>query len=306
MSNDNETPGNSKPQTNQQIEVNDMRVVLNWVLQILLWICQIFMTSYFISFDYSVFWIVVSTIIYITYITLNIIECPSYQYMQNFIRLGNLEKYMKILFVSLVEVSFHIENYHYKRVIRKNRTETKKVVTSSTSIKYDYKSCRDLSGLININYDGKRDYLRLKLNWRMTFDSDTERDYEHQKNIFKSSQHGKDDHMDFWETKELKNYREHILILLHDRPNYFFNPTSYYLILLLGFIEPFKMYFNSKGIYDEVDLVKEISYNKDLNTKEYTEKYKDLMPKLSIKKINNNEIFINTHESEIKQPLIPK
>lgn len=84
----------------------------------------------------------------------------------------------------------------------KTKTVTKKVVTHRETVRFAYKSCRDISGKFVLNCERKKAmgkaYVKLDLSYSIDFDSnDTQSDYNSFKNDFYNRNKKRDAHMNF-------------------------------------------------------------------------------------------------------------
>ena len=84
----------------------------------------------------------------------------------------------------------------------KTKTVTKKVVAHRETVRFAYKSCRDISGKFVLNCERKKAmgkaYVKLDLSYSIDFDSnDTQSDYNSFKNDFYNRNKKRDAHMNF-------------------------------------------------------------------------------------------------------------
>jgi hypothetical protein len=295
----------SKDNVSNKYEEEDFcLLVLNWSVQSLLWLCLLINILEFYNHEFSVYWTVATGIVYCVYLIVNTVLCDTFRYLDHLVKHNNLHVYMNKLFATPIIKTFHVENYHYEIDYLSKKNKKRKVVSSKDESQYIYKYWTDVSGLLDVNTNVEKDYMRLRLTYQLDFfDEQTRSDYSNQKESLIAKNTGKDAHISSWESSKFEFYNENILVMLHEKENYLLNPTVYYIITVFGFAELFKLYFKSKGIFQEFKINKICSDIQDLSSFDYTGKYKDKKPGVFINKLSKLSKLLEG-DNDLKTPLI--
>lgn len=328
MENQNTNVGETiKPTTNEetlllpQKEKQEMTCIsiICWCLQIILWIGEFLLfyldayeiTGYYykhesmtISFLLTLIFVI---IFYIFYIILEFCS-PTFSYLLHKRTDIKLYDKMKQLFNTPPQIQFVCENYHYEtrtyttydsKGNSTTRTETVRVVTSVNSKYFNYYSSRDVSGLFRLNYDKSsvrgKFYVKLELLKSFDFaDSISYNDYENQKDEFYRSNLGLDVYTSLFVNNIIDGFTDYNLINITQNNPCGMSLFWYIFFLLIGIVQIYKVYINSRCVYKSFTIRKIISTRYSLTNEESDNKYRNVDPVISYEgeniKFSSNEI----------------
>ena len=333
MENQNTNVGETiKPTTNEetlllpQKEKQEMTCIsiICWCLQIILWIGEFLLfyldayeiTGYYykhesmtISFLLTLIFVI---IFYIFYIILEFCS-PTFSYLLHKRTDIKLYDKMKQLFNTPPQIQFVCENYHYEtrtyttydsKGNSTTRTETVRVVTSVNSKYFNYYSSRDVSGLFRLNYDKSsvrgKFYVKLELLKSFDFaDPISYNDYENQKDEFYRSNLGLDVYTSLFVNNIIDGFTDYNLINITQNNPCGMSLFWYIFFLLIGIVQIYKVYINSRCVYKSFTIRKIISTRYSLTNEESDNKYRNVDPVISYEGENitfsSNEIgFISS------------
>jgi hypothetical protein len=307
--------------------VNTPRTIFNWSIQILLWICLLYMLVDLSNSDISLLNLFLTFFIYLIYLVNNLYFSATHSYLDNIVKHSNLRILMRKFFNSPIEKKFTIENWHWESdSFASGKDKRKKKVTSEDSELIKYKSWRDTSGSLLIDTkESQKLFLRLKMEFELDFEDNLAKsEYDQKISDFKKRNEGKDAEMDFKEKTVFNNFESYVLIKLNDESNFFLTSFVYFLCTtMIPIAEIYKYYFAKQCHYQEYKFKKTISFRNNLNSPEFdqVEKFKNSAPKVVIQNDEKNIDFLNGNKNstsevtlkinksnaeELKEPLINK
>lgn len=252
---------------------------------------------------------------------------PSFNYALNNHHADTIHNKMKKYFYTSPSIIFKAECYHWETHEfkektddgkKKIRTSQKKVVTSTTKENFHYYSWRDISGIFlldseKILKDEEKVFIKLELELNLEFADDISKlDYEKQKRIFKRRNIFKDDHMEFSENIELKEFEKYNMVKISTGKDVPYLNMGMYLLFtfILPIIEFYKIYMNSFCVQQNFTIKKLISTRNDLNNDRIYANYDELLPKINISgnetafnllHQNNQKVYNFPTEEELKE-----
>jgi hypothetical protein len=227
---------------------------------------------------------------------------------------------MKDLFITPPKIEFCCICYHYEtrkvttydsKGNASTRTETVQVVTRTASKFFNYYSSRDVFGLFNINYDESsiinKFYVKLELLVNIDFaDTVTYSDYLKEKEEFCESNRHYDTFMDFIQKDIIDGLTSYNLIKITENDPCGISVFWYIIFTLMGIVQLYKVYVNSKCTYKSFTIRKLISSRFSLTTEECDNKYKKFDPAISFAderiKLTTNEFGHISQDFEQKIP----
>lgn len=256
---------------------------------------------------------------YICYIIFQFFS-PTFSYLLHKKSDVKLYDKMKQLFNSPPKITFVCINYHYEtRTVTtydskgnaSTRTETVMVVTRQTSKIFNYYSSRDVSGLFRLNYDKStvRDkyYVKLELIKNIDFaDPVSYSDFEKEKDEFYRSNLGFDTYTSISVEYHIDGFNEYNLINITENNPCGMSIFWYIFFVLLGVVQIYKSYVNSRCVYKSFTIRKIVSTRYSLTDEESEKKYSNVNPVISYEgeKINfpSNEIGYISSDFQLQIP----
>lgn len=196
----------------------------------------------------------------------------------------------------------------------------------SKNEKFEYSYWRDISGLFKMNITdeelkNKKYYIMLKIKYYIIFaDKETEKKYDSQKEDFIKKITQFNGNIKFIrEVKKIKNVKKYYKVKTNKKDCCFIDFCYYIIFTILTFSELYKLYINSKIIYEKFIIIKTVSTNTDLKNSEIYESYNPQLRyggqffnyKLSFtNSLNNNLCYIidnldiNSANSELRNSRI--
>ena len=186
-------------------------------------------------------------------------------------------------------------------------------LNKSMNEEFEYNYCRDISGMFELNFTNeelknKKLYIMLKINYEIKFaDNETEKAYNSKKKEFKEKIIRERGNIKSIEVeKELKEVKKYYKVKTNEEGSCFIDLCLYIFFTILTFSELYKLYINSKIIYEKFFIIKAVSINQNM---ENLELYNSLNPRLKFadqvysyeqitKKLNHNKR--NWNKNEIK------
>ena len=188
----------------------------------------------------------------------------------------SFQKIMVSFFKDRPTYTLSLGCYHYESEVREyvdedgytqRDTYSYKVYSFTGEKNIEYYSCRDISGLLEIEDAENIEYIMLKTDYDITFYNDNSRsDFEKEKKDFKKSH--KDDHVEFDKIitfNSLKRNEIYIFKLNNNKNSCSINGCFFFILILIPFVEFYKIYINSKFIFKHFTFRKVISMRTNLN-----------------------------------------
>ena len=206
-----------------------------------------------------------------------------------------LNEVMGEIFKMKPEVIFTAESYHYieERYSytdddghRQEGTRTVKVSSGEYSKSMDYRSFRDVSGLL-VLYNGKernikKPYIQLEIHPEINFaDTISYYDYEKGKKQFYQSNKNKDDYTNLSEKIIINGLKHHYLLKINDNDPCSINIFWYIFFSILSLGQLYKIYFSTFCIFKKIKIRKIISTRYDLGEPEFGNNYEPFNPQIS-------------------------
>jgi hypothetical protein len=149
--------------------------IWNWSFQISIWYINILLVFRIMEETASFKLIFVSLVIYLIYI-INSCCSTTYEYLKHTILNQSIQEYMKKIFKSNIEIKFFAKNYHTEteiNLLKKQKMKEVKKITSQEEEIFHYKSCRDTSGVFELQTKGSsKTFLKLHLEKIIEFNND--------------------------------------------------------------------------------------------------------------------------------------
>ena len=338
-STENDQKNEDKPVILPQKEKNKMTCmsITCWIFQVIIWIGAIallFIDVYEIHINHHYFFEdTVSEYVTVEFILVLTFECifyvcyvifqfctPTFSYLIH--KKSDVKLYDKIkkLFLTPPKIQFVCQCYHYETRTYTSydangnlhtRTETVRVVTRTDSKIFNYYSCRDVSGLFQLNYDEStvinKLYVKLELLGEYSFaDAITYSDYQKEKDELYNRNVGYDTYTDIFVNNIIEGLTSYNLINITESNPCGMSVFWYVFFTLCGIVQLYKIYVNSKCVYKSFTIRKLISSRYSLTTEECDLKYKRVDPVISFEegKVNftTNEIGYVSNEVEQNLP----
>jgi len=268
-----------------------------WIFQLSTWtliiLCFIFRES-------NIF-IILAVLSYVIYIITEFCS-PISKYLRSRKKPQGIYQKMNTYFRTSPIISWSCECYHYEThhyTTRNDKgeiehhTSTEKVVTYNGKSSMTYSSSRDVSGPFVLNCDekniNKKIYVKLELNEEINFaDSLTTSEYLTQKDSFVSAYKYRDAHFEFSERRYIPGLDEFALVNIGNEKARCMNSGLFFIFTMLSFAEFYKLYFDSKCIYQKFTIKKIISTSNNLYEGEYRIKYQKSVPSINLIKKQSN------------------
>lgn len=189
---------------------------------------------------------------------------------------GKIESFFKdkptfILSLKCYHYESEVERYVDEQGYTQERTITYKVYSFDGDKTVDYYSCRDVSGLFEISIneeDAKNiEYLILKIDYDITYYNDNSvNDFEILKEDVKNS--CRDTYREIDEKikfQEIQKNNVYIFKLNNNKKNCSINGCFFFILILIPFVEFYKLYIKSKCLFKHFTFIKLISMRTNLN-----------------------------------------
>ena len=192
-------------------------------------------------------------------------------------------------------ISYHMETQRYTerdpagRLIEK--TKQVRVNTYKDTLKLNYYSAKDISGLFHFDLTEKQKrkvaFVKLHLLSEINFaDAVSYSDYLLTKKAFWLRNRYLDTYMEFTETRSIANLHTHNLFLLRESIPCLVGPIWYVFWTIIPFCQLYKLFVDSYCVFKPYKVRKLISTRYNLSSLEMERKYEFIEPALSI----NNKI----------------
>ena len=266
-------------------------------LNILLWIVFIAIFVCLIVGNYALYVAIVFVILYIIYLFVEF-SSETFSFVRNIKYDVSMYNYMGELFQQHPYIIFCCELYHYENhhYINKNQhgkiissySEKRKVTTRTNEYDMPYCSCKDVSGLFNLDYETAKHvnkpliklYLKNEINFA---DEISYYDYIKYKNDFWDNNRFYDEYMNYWEKRGIDRFEEYNLICLDKRKKpACLNCCIYVLCIFFMLGEVYKCYVDKYCIAQHYTIRKIISTRYNLIEDNYNDKYNIMNPMLNI------------------------
>ena len=254
-------------------------------------------------------------ILIIVYILFLICEfcSPTFSFLRNKTNESGIKNKYGILVQTRPVIQFYCECYHYvTKTVRYNpprkgggrrsggrksggrksggrkrsrtRTTVKKVVTHRETAIFPYYSCRDVSGLFQLKNSREeamgKTYIKLELLEEINFADDVSyMDYENYRTNFYNRNRGRDQFMDYSETRKIPGLETYNFILIRDEEPCGVNMFLFIIFTIIPITELYKCYINSYCIDQKFSIRKLISTRYDLNK---IEQYDIMTPSINV------------------------
>ena len=268
-----------------------------WIFSIIIWglIIYIIITFIISKKDYESIKNAVYAIICIYLLYLIVEFCSSTsKYLCNKKDIKGIEYQMRKYFEINPIISFYCECYHIETIenryrVKKRRyatyTKKEKVVTHRDRYNLQYRSSRDVSGLLNLAHIGRKSYIKLFLKKEINFaDPISVNDYITQKDIFWRKNRFRDTYMDFREERIIPGLIWHNLARITDKEPCSINIYWFTFFTFLTLAQFYKSYINCFHISQNFTIRKIVSTRYDLNSKKFNEIYRNLIPQINLMK----------------------
>ena len=197
----------------------------------------LFIASFFIKMGKSIIWMAIFIAFYLIYIIIEFCS-PMCKYLCRKTNNSGLKQLLGDLFNLAPVFKWMLSLWNTYRT----KTVTKKVVTHRETVHFAYKSCKDISGKLVLNYDRKQEfgkaYVKLDLNNSINFDfNDTQSNYNLFKKNFYNRNRKRDAHMDFNESKSLHGFQNSAFICIRDIEPCGVNACLFVLFTLIPIVD---------------------------------------------------------------------
>ena len=181
---------------------------------------------------------------------------------------------MKAYFMTLPEIYFQCECYHYKDN-NKPGNKGDRIITYNETYRMPYYSERDVSGLFYLNCDkakrNKKKYIKLELSEEIKFaDAISYMDYEKEKDSFWRRNRFRDAFFDFKEIRIIPGIPKNIMVKITDDDTCTVNFFFYLILSFLTLAEFYKLYIYAHlCVKQKYTIKKLVSTRYDLNQPVY-------------------------------------
>ena len=259
--------------------ISESRKFCSWTVQILLWICLVWIIMCRLFIDNFHITYLPFIIVYTVYLVWNFCCSETIQYLLNTSVSNTIYQLMESLFYTPARIIFKLQGYHNEirktstNVNGKNntKTETVRVNTYSETMNFKYMSWRDVSGKFELNIsDFKRDpnkaLVKLKLTLEVELAKDgTQTDFDAQKEYFISKNRNKDQFYDFNQIETLDGLHLYNLVKLSDSGNTNISLCYFIISTFFCFAELYKKYLNKFCLKQSFIIRKLYSTKQNLN-----------------------------------------
>ena len=301
-----------RPQGEKKRVENIFFTIVCWFLTLFLWIFIYFLNDVYTKreitksnfYDYyhnypkrqkkKIAFVIIELLVYIIYIILEF-NSPIFKFLRNKTNKSIKEK-MSSFFK---KKAIFIFNYEIN-----SKKEKKK--TNKLTHKFEYYSCRDVSGLFVLNSKEeiikKKTYLLLEIGEEINFDNDkTKKDYNNEKENFIKKEEYKDAVLKK-EKKYIDGLKKYYMIKLDNKTSSFINYIWFGVFTILVLTEFYKLFIRFTNIYQKFIIRKIVSTNNDLRK---VEKYEEYNPQLDLitKEIisfNSDDFIYTSNDSKKK------
>ena len=309
---------------------NQCKKLLDWIIQISLWIFLFFfilLSKISNSSAIPTIFGILSFFIYIFYIIRNTFLSKIFKFIFYIEQSDNITNTLDKIFNEFPSLLFEINCFHFNskfdnQELDNNNNNIKKsfensnankisnselnnkIKTYNDSKKFYYYNCKDVSGeiIIENEINKKRFYfVNLNLKFEIIFaDSISFYDYETQKNNFLNKNKWRDVHTEIFEKKNIKNSFDSSLLKINNESLPIkFKWQIYLFFVFICLAEIYKIFFFNHVIEKNFIIKKLISSRNKINEEEYFE----LNPKIIINNVNtiqNKNYFYQNEKAKIK------
>jgi len=309
---------------------NQCKKLLDWIIQISLWIFLFFfilLSKISNSSAIPTIFGILSFFIYIFYIIRNTFLSKIFKFIFYIEQSDNITNTLDKIFNEFPSLLFEINCFHFNskfdnQELYNNNNNIKKsfensnankisnselnnkIKTYNDSKKFYYYNCKDVSGeiIIENEINKKRFYfVNLNLKFEIIFaDSISFYDYETQKNNFLNKNKWRDVHTEIFEKKNIKNSFDSSLLKINNESLPIkFKWQIYLFFVFICLAEIYKIFFFNHVIEKNFIIKKLISSRNKINEEEYFE----LNPKIIINNVNtiqNKNYFYQNEKAKIK------
>ena len=309
---------------------NQCKKLLDWIIQISLWIFLFFfilLSKISNSSAIPTIFGILSFFIYIFYIIRNTFLSKIFKFIFYIEQSDNITNTLDKIFNEFPSLLFEINCFHFNskfdnQELYNNNNNIKKsfensnankisnselnnkIKTYNDSKKFNYYNCKDVSGeiIIENEINKKRFYfVNLNLKFEIIFaDSISFYDYETQKNNFLNKNKWRDVHTEIFEKKNIKNSFDSSLLKINNESLPIkFKWQIYLFFVFICLAEIYKIFFFNHVIEKNFIIKKLISSRNKINEEEYFE----LNPKIIINNVNtiqNKNYFYQNEKAKIK------
>ncbi len=246
---------------------------------------------------------------YLVYIFTSLLS-KEFRFLLKMHKIKSLIDKLKYYFEKQIKIKFFTYSFNYVTNIKSSKKikkgKMKKIVSSIEKENLNYFSCRDVTGILNLDVEkltksNKRIYINLSMKLEYEIADDLSSiDINSQKEFLICRNRKKDIYMDFIEKKSISNFDPNIIVYLGEKENIYINKFFYILFtFFIPVIEIYKIYLNSKIKFYEITIRKAISTRFDLKEPEFEEKYYLKNPKLIFK---GKETIFNNFTANKQRP----
>jgi len=225
---------------------------------------------------------IIGPITYFIYICLEVASF-TFKYFEDFDYNATIKNKMDYWIKLKPNISIEWDCYHYETRTYTDtdsdgreytKTEEEKISSDHGTYKFNYFSCRDISGKFTLESDScLNSYILLNITSSVEFaDEETIADYNKELERIKSYS-SKDDHFNLKEIKTIYCLSENQILLTNKCCCCFLNKCIFMFFTLIGLGEIYKIFFYCMGSVKYFTVKKAISTRKDLGDNEYSEKY---------------------------------
>ena len=256
-----------------------------WTLSVLIWILiLLFFITFLLGKKRSFEFLMGCLPIYLFYFILEICGSQTNEYLCNKKKEVKLSDLLESLFQAKPITYIYCDCYHCES---DGDGGTNDITTYSEKIPINYYSCRDVSGLFQLNLNekniSKKDYIKLEIRTEINYaDTVSYKEIEIIKQDLKIRNEKKDKFISVKDFKEISGMNRYYLLRLQDKEPKCFNFCWFLLFIFLTFAEIYKIYFNSRCIYQNFTIRKLISTRYDLSSEEFNKKYEKLNPQVNL------------------------
>ena len=224
----------------------------------------------------------IGPISYLIYIGLEF-NSVTFKYLKDFKLNSTIKSKMDYWIKLKPDISIKWDCYHYEEVRytetdsngrKSTTTVTEKISKDYGTYKFNYYSCRDISGKFTLESNScLNSYVLLNLSSSVEFaDEETVSDYNKELQRIKSFSI-KDNHFDLKEEKNLHFLSENQILLTNKCCCCFINKCMFGFFTIICLVEFYKIFFYFMGSVKYFTVKKAVSTRKDLSDNEYNDKY---------------------------------
>ena len=291
---------------------------LGWFLQIAVWLSLGLGIYYFISSELNetkpiykkLFVFIPFIILYILFIIYELYSQSFHDIMKQK-HVKDLEEVLPPLVTAKPEIEWEVECYHYKTKNystiedgrRVQETREIQVTTHQETKRFNYYSCRDVSGTYYIDIEQSNlkniSYIKLSLAKSLFFaDAISYSDYKAEKEEFQRKNKERDQLFSFKENITIPGFETDIMVRINGNSKLCSGIGFYILWTIIPFVEFYKLYFKNTYMCHSYHITKVISSRYNLLDEDYSTAVENYNPIIRIGKqvqvFNTNDIcYIN-------------